>query len=186
MVPCPLHEAMATSEPCLSYRSFEFQKDRCKTTFTFELTTWLVQVGTVALVNWNEFVKRTLPNERKAVLKLWASVWSGLLSSMKVFPKYLSLEWTKLVRMLEQSFLSIGSVALSEDLNSWDAEMSKLGSCVWWIWATIPWVSGSRLPWVHLGLGVSRPSFSSPASAVQCSSHHVWNMVKGLSILSFL
>lgn len=90
----------------------------------------IVQVGTAALVNWNEFVKRTLPNERKAVPELWASVWSGLLSSMKVFPKYLSLEWTKLVRMLEQSFLSIGSVALSEDLDSWDVEISKPGSCL--------------------------------------------------------
>lgn len=90
----------------------------------------IVQVGTAALVNWNEFVKRTLPDERKAVPELRASGWSGLLSSMKVFPKYLSFEWTKLVWMLEQSFQSIWSVALSEDLDSWEAEISKLGSCL--------------------------------------------------------
>lgn len=90
----------------------------------------IVQVGTAALVNWNEFVKRTLPDERKAVPELRASVWSGLVSSMKGFPKYLSFEWTKLVRMLEQSSQSIWRVALSEDLDSWEAEISKLGSCL--------------------------------------------------------
>lgn len=57
----------------------------------------IVQVGTAALVNWNEFVKRALPNERKAVPELWASVWSGLLSSVKVFPKY-SKPWMNKTR----------------------------------------------------------------------------------------
>lgn len=47
-------------------------------------------------------------------------------------------------------------------------------------------VTGSRLPWVSLRLQVSRPWFSSSAFDPQGSSHNVYNMVKGLSILSCL
>lgn len=127
---CSLHEAMAAFELCLSYRSFEFQKDRCKTTFTFELTTWLYKWVLRRLLTemnlWNGLF------QMKGRLSRSYELQCGLAYYLlwKYFPNILSLEWTKLVRMLEQSFLSIGSVALSEDLDSWDAEISKPGSCL--------------------------------------------------------